>query len=119
MRKSNPNSQVPDFTFIGFDPDQDTVKKAYAILDRLMNHAPYGSMAVALLQKESQIFRCAIEIYSLHGPFTAQAFNPSPEEALKTVAFALSEKLQKWKLSRRLDPLDRDEVHLSSRCHNV
>lgn len=93
---------IPDFNFIGFTPNDDIKKKAYLATERLMNMAPYGSIIVALLQKDEISYRCAIEIYSKHGPFTAQASGVSPDAALEIVVRSLSKKLDHWKELRCL-----------------
>ncbi len=92
---------IPDFNFIGFDPDEDIKNKAYLAAERLLDIVPYGSMAVALLQKDEISYRCAIEIYSKHGPFTARASDTTPDAALESVVRTLSKKLVRWK-ERRL-----------------
>lgn len=58
-------------------------------------------MAVALLQKDENSYRCAIEIYSKHGPFTARASASSPDAALESVVRSLLKKLDRWKKLRR------------------
>ncbi len=93
---------IPGFNFIGFTPDDDTKKKAYLAVERLLDMSPYGSMVVALLQKDDVSYRCAIEIYSKHGPFIARASDASPDVALESVVRSLSKKLERWKEARRL-----------------
>lgn len=92
---------IPDFNFIGFTPDDDTKKKAYLATERLLDMSPYGSMVVALLQKDEVSYRCAIEIYSKHGPFTARVSDASPDAALESVVRSLSKKLERWTEARR------------------
>lgn len=91
---------IHGFNFIGFDPSEDLKQKAGIALDRLINMAPYGSMPVALLEQDGSTYRCGIEIYSKHGPFTARGSDTSPEQALEAVVRSLSKKLERWKTIR-------------------
>jgi hypothetical protein len=54
---------LSDFNFIGFTPNENLKEKAQQELDRLMDLAPYGAMAVALLEFE----HLARAILSLQG----------------------------------------------------
>ncbi len=92
---------IPEFNFIGFAPDDETRRKANLALERLLDIAPYGSIAVALLQKDEVSYQCAIEIYSKLGPFTARASDASPSDALEGVLRSLSKKMDRWKSMRR------------------
>jgi len=87
---------IPDFNFIGFIPDDDLRFQANCTVEELLDLAPYGAIAVSLLEKSEDTYRCSIEIYSHHGPFTASSSSPSPKEALETVLGLLAPRLKRW-----------------------
>lgn len=86
-----------EFQFFGFDPDDDLQKNARRSLDQLLNQSPNGSLPVALLEKTEDGFRCAIDLYTQHGPLIAQACQSTPSQALSHVCDTLQKKLVRWK----------------------
>lgn len=88
------------FQFFGFDPDDDLKNNANRSLDRLLDLSPYGSVAVALLERTTEGFRCAIDLYTQHGPFIAHACQSTASQALTHVCEALQKKLVRWKETR-------------------
>lgn len=93
---------IHDFNFIGFEPTEELKKRAYLASERLLDLSPYGSMVVALLQKDDLSYRCAIEIYSKYGPFIGQSSDEDPEIALKNAVRFISKRLDHWKQRRGL-----------------
>ena len=93
---------ISDFNFLGFSPDQNLERKANLAVERLLDLAPRGSMAVALLEQENASFRCAIEIYSKQGPFIARGCADTAESALEAVVRSLSKKLDRWRGRREV-----------------
>jgi hypothetical protein len=93
---------IQNFNFIGFSPNENLREKSNLVLNRLLELAPYGSVAVALLEKDARSYGCSIEIYSEQGPFTARCHDDSPEVALENVTRSLSQKLEHWKEVRKL-----------------
>lgn len=93
---------LPEFSFIGFEPDDDLRMQANCSLDELLEMAPHGSIAVALLEKNEAGYRCSIEIYSQHGPFSASGSDHNGKDALETVIRLIAPKLKRWneRLSR-------------------
>lgn len=85
-----------DFNFIGFDPDDQLRMEANGIVAELLDLAPLGSIAVAMLEKSEDRYRCSIEIYSHHGPYTASSSDLSPNAALQTVLGLLAPRLKRW-----------------------
>lgn len=85
------------FQFFGFDPDDELKKYANRSLDRLLNMSPYGSVPVALLEKTEEGFRCAIALYTQHGPLVSHACQITANQALKRVCEALYQNLGRWK----------------------
>lgn len=95
-----------DFNFVGFGPTENLREKANVVLDRLLESAPSGAVAAALIEKDEYSFCCAIEIYSRKGPLTARGYNSSPDVALENVARSLSNKLKHWKEARNFPERD-------------
>ena len=87
---------LPEFTFVGFEPDEELRIQANRSLDRLLENAPYGSIAVALLEKNEAGYRCSIEIYSRNGPFTGSGSDHTGKGALETVLKILAPRLKRW-----------------------
>jgi ribosome-associated translation inhibitor RaiA len=85
------------FQFFGFDPDDELKKNANRSLNRLLDLSPYGSVPVALLEKTAEGFRCAIDLYTQHGPFIAHACQSTASQALTHVCETLQKKLARWK----------------------
>jgi ribosome-associated translation inhibitor RaiA len=85
------------FQFFGFDPDHELKRNANRSLDRLLDLAPYGSVPVALLEKTVEGFRCAIDLYTQHGPLVAHSCQSTASQALTHVCKTLHKKLERWK----------------------
>jgi ribosome-associated translation inhibitor RaiA len=107
------NSLLPEFNFMGFTPTESLLQKAKLTIDRLLQAAPYGAIAVAMIEKTTttphltersspEAYRCVIEIYSQHGPFTAHCSHSNCERAVEKVTQSLEKKLLDWKLRRNL-----------------
>lgn len=88
------------FQFFGFDPNDELRKNANRSLERLINLSPYGSVPVALLEKTEEGFRCAVDVYTQHGPFIAHSCQSSASQALTNVCEALYKKLARWREDR-------------------
>jgi hypothetical protein len=82
------------FRFFGFVPDYDLKKNANSLLARLIDLSPYGTVSVALIEKTAEGFRCAIDLYTQHGPFIACSFRKTASEALNHVCEELHKKLK-------------------------
>jgi hypothetical protein len=89
------------FHFKNFEPEFKLRFQANLVLNRIMDEAPYGSMAVGLLLKQSdETYRCALDVYSKHGPFMANAVGITPEQALKAMEEKIKNQLGWWKSHR-------------------
>lgn len=100
----------PHFQFFGFEPDTDLQINADNALDRLVDLAPYGSLPVALLEKTNDGFRCAIDLYTRHGPFVAHSEQSTASAALTHVVDAIRKKLERWKEMRLQNSRQEAEV---------
>jgi len=96
-----------DFNYIGFEPGAELEKSAEKTLERLMAASPYGSMAVAMLEKVENGYECAIEIYSRNGSIIARASSQFPGGALDVVSKSLARKIKRWKVSKRFSSFGR------------
>lgn len=89
-----------EFHFLGFNADEKIRGTAHLALDRVLDRAPYGAYPVALLEKistaDNDLYRCAIEVYTRYGPFTARAEKDDPFAAVASVERALLQKLDSW-----------------------
>lgn len=92
---------ISKFEFMGFLPNEELREKSNLALERLLDLAPYGSIAVALLEKTDVTYSCAIEIYSKQGPFSVRVTDARAEAVLEAAVRALSRKLDQWKELRR------------------
>lgn len=90
------------FHFKGFDPDLKLRSQADRVLNRLMDRAPYGATAVALLEREAQGFRCLLDIYSPQGPFITSAAGKTALDALNGVEQKMISKMDRW-MNARMD----------------
>jgi hypothetical protein len=88
------------FQFFGFDPDNDLKKNANRSLERLFDMSPYGSIPVALMEKTAEGFRCAIDLYTHHGPFIAHSCQATASQALTKACKTLHDKLAHWRQTR-------------------
>jgi hypothetical protein len=95
----------PDFNFIGFNPDDELKTKAYLTFDRLLEIAPVGSIIVGALQKDGHDYRCSIEIYSKHGPFSSRCFSDTPDSALASATRSMFQSIERWGKRRRKSPV--------------
>lgn len=88
------------FQFLGFEPDHELRVEAQHKLERLLDQAPYGSFAVAVIEKMDQGYRCAIDIYTINGPFVAQSQHTSAGAALNRVMKMLTLRIERWREKR-------------------
>ncbi len=89
-----------NFHFFGFEPDEELRTYAEQRLDRLLDLSPYGSVAVALLEKTEHGFRCVVSVYTKHGPFIAESTQYLADEALVHVMKTLTSKIENWREAR-------------------
>mgnify|MGYP001619465863 CR=1 FL=1 len=68
--------------FKNFEADEKVKSEVNAALNRVVDRSPWGSTAVALLEKQDEGYRCSIDIYSRSGPFTVSRVRPTPLETL-------------------------------------
>lgn len=90
----------PKFQFLGLEPEPELRADAERKLDRLLDLSPYGSVAVALLEKTEHGFRCAVSVYTKHGPFVAESSQDTADEALVHVTKTLTTKIENWREAR-------------------
>jgi hypothetical protein len=88
------NSQIH---FKGFDPESDLRTKASASLNRVLHLAPYGSVAIVLLEKLDAGYHCSFDVYSKFGPFIANANCVSADTAIAQVEDKLKIQLDIWR----------------------
>ncbi len=91
-----------EFEFFGFEPDAELRSNAQRSLEKLIDLAPYGSVPVALIEKNLDGYRCAIELYTKRGPFIANSQHLTPDAALTQVCEKLLEKLARWNRRRAI-----------------
>jgi hypothetical protein len=94
----------PQFQFLGFEPEAELQRNANRSLERLLDLSPYGSMAVALLERLDGRFRCAVDLYTRFGPLVAQSCQNEASTALIHVCLALQAKLEHWSQVRDRSP---------------
>ncbi len=87
----------PKFQFLGFEPEPELRADAERRLNRLLDLSPYGSVAVALLEKTEHGFRSAVSVYTKHGPFVAEFCQDTADEALVHVMKTLTTKIENWR----------------------
>src|SRR3954452_13942705 len=83
--------------FKDFIPDDSLRSEMELALNRILDRAPYGAVAVALLQLEGVRYRCSVDVYSHYGPFIANFVQNTPHLAMHQAEISLLEKLNKWK----------------------
>ena len=66
--------------------------KADQCLDEILELAPKGTIAIARLEKDEEFYRCAVDLYSKHGPFIARTQQPTPLLAIYHVRKILRNK---------------------------
>ena len=81
------------FHFKGFEPEEALKSKANISLNRILDFAPFGSTAVALLEKDKNGYHCLLDVYSRHGPFMASAIHSTPMEVIALVEKKMTEQL--------------------------
>lgn len=106
-----------DFNFIGFSPNESLKSKAQAISENILAVAPYGAMMVGLVQKDELSYRCAMEVYTTYGPFTAQASHLNPETSLNFAFQSISKKLKL--LKERIQASHKQKVFHFSKASSV
>lgn len=92
---------IPDFNFVGFEPNDELKESSSKLLERLLDLAPFGSIAVAQLVQDELSFHCTIEIYSKFGPFIACASGASPQKVLENASESVTKKMRRWKQTRK------------------
>lgn len=88
------------FQFFGFEPEREFRDAAERRLHRLLDLFPHGSVAVALLEKTEHGFRCAISMYTKHGPFLAESCQDEADVALVHVVRSLTTRIENWSKAR-------------------
>jgi hypothetical protein len=96
--------RTPQFQFLGFEPEAELQRNANRSLERLLDLSPYGSMAVALLERVGGRFRCAVDLYTRFGPFVAQSCQSDASTALTHVCLAIQAKLERCRQPRDRSP---------------
>ena len=84
------------FYFKGFEPNEVLKSKANIAMNRMLDIAPYGSTAVALLEKDENGYHCLLDVYSRHGPFTASASYSTQLETIALIEKKMTEQLCRW-----------------------
>jgi hypothetical protein len=89
------------FHFKNFEPDFKLRFQANLIVNRILDSAPVGAFGVGLLEKEGESsYRCALDIFSSHGPFMASAVSATPEQALEGLENRINRQIDWWKSHR-------------------
>jgi hypothetical protein len=89
------------FYFKNFEPDFQTQIQANLIMTRTLEAAPYGAVAIGLIEKQGQDdYCCALDINSKAGPFVATAIGPTPEKALEYLEGKIQRQIAWWKTNR-------------------
>ena len=70
------------FHFKDFDADEATQVAASSTLEQILDRAPHGAAAIALLEKQKEGYRCSIELYTRKGPFIASTIRTSALDAI-------------------------------------
>ncbi len=91
---------ISQFYFKNFEADEELRVAANLTLSRILDSAPYDSMAVAILEWKVDGYRCGLDIYTKHGPFMATAFGLSPLDTLQTVEQRLKNQILFWRSHR-------------------
>ncbi|MFL5815197.1 MAG: hypothetical protein ACJ763_16590 [Bdellovibrionia bacterium] len=94
------------FHFKNFEPDFQLRLQANVVLNRTLDIAPYGAVAIGLLEKRDENdYCCALDIYSKQGPFMASAVGADPESALHCLEEKIRRQISWWKSHRRDGPV--------------
>jgi hypothetical protein len=89
------------FHFKNFKPEFNLRFQANLVLNRILDEAPYGAIGVGLLEKQGEEdYSCALDIYSNHGPFMANAVSSTPEQALVALEEKIKKQIAWWKSHR-------------------
>ncbi len=89
------------FNYVGFSPDENLRDAASLTLERILDMAPYGAKAAALIEKCDGKYRSALELYSRIGPLVANAVGTNPLQVIEAIERSLKSKLEKWKRQKR------------------
>jgi hypothetical protein len=87
---------ISQFHFKNFDVDEVTRSVANLALVRILDLAPYGSKAVAVLEKQPEGYCCSVDVYSRRGLFVASVVRATAADAIH----AIEKKLKKQIKSR-------------------
>jgi ribosome-associated translation inhibitor RaiA len=86
------------FHFKNFEPEFKLRFQSNLIFNRILDEAPYGAIGVGLLEKQGEEeYRCALDIYSNHGPLMASAVSSTPEQALEALEEKIKKQIAWWK----------------------
>jgi hypothetical protein len=91
---------MSQFHYSNFKPDEALQFEAERALDEILELAPEGAIAVALLSQEDGQYRCSMDIYSSAGPFIVNIVQPNPYSAVHHMAVTLKAKLALWRRKR-------------------
>jgi hypothetical protein len=84
--------------FKNMHPSDEVRSYADAVMQRILETAPYDSHALALLEKVEEGYRATIDIYSKDGPFIAESLAQNPTQALDELAGELSARIAQTSL---------------------
>lgn len=94
------------FYFKNFEPDFQLRLQSNVVLSRILDTAPYGAVAVGLLEKRDEgDYYCALDVYSKQGPFMASAVRSDPESALSCLEEKIKKQIVWWKSHRGGGPV--------------
>ena len=88
---------LPQFHFSQFEPEESLRLRADLSLDQILELAPDGTIAVARLKKDNEIYSCSVDLYTKYGPLIARATQATPLLALQQTQKFLQEKLLRLK----------------------
>ncbi len=88
---------VNRFHFKNFEADESIKTIANISLGKVLDRAPCGSTAIALIEKQEQGYRCSIDIYCVQGPFMVSLARSTVTEAIQAVEEKLTKQIElRW-----------------------
>ena len=85
--------------FKDFEANDNVKSAARAVLSRVVDRSPWGSTAVALIEKQDEGYRCSIDVSSRSGPFMASTVRPTVLETLRAAGEKVTQQIE-WYRSR-------------------
>lgn len=93
------------FYFRGFQPSSGLEDFTDAVLAEILCKAPGDASCLGSVERIPDGYQARLDIYSIHGPFLADAFSADPEKAVEGVAAEVLGQLTAWIEKRRAVPI--------------